>query len=65
MGNYGGLLRNGKSEVLKVDGEPIPGLYVAGGTAAVACENGWTMSHAFTFGRLAGRSSVEYMNTLE
>lgn len=65
MGNYGGLLRNGKSEVLKVDGKPIPGLYVAGGTAAVACENGWTMSHAFTFGRLAGRSSVEYMNTLK
>lgn len=65
MGNYGGLLRNGNSEVLRVDGSPIPGLYVAGGTAAVACENGWTMSHAFTFGRLAGRSSVEYMKTLK
>lgn len=65
MGNYGGLLRNIKSEVLKVSGEPIPGLYVAGGTAAVACENGWTMSHAFTYGRLAGRNSVEYMATVE
>ena len=64
MGNYGGLLRNANSEVLRVDGTPIPGLYVSGGTAAVACENGWTMSHAFTYGRLAGRSSVEYMKTL-
>ena len=65
MGNYGGLVRSVNSEVLKVNGDPVPGLYVAGGTAAVATENGWTMSHAFTTGRLAGRSSWEYIQSLE
>lgn len=57
---YGGLLRNEKGEVVKVTGDIIPGLYVAGEAAAAANANGWTVSHAITWGRIAGRNAGAY-----
>ncbi len=60
---YGGLLRNTKGEVVKVDGNTIPGLYVAGEAAAAANANGWTISHAITWGRIAGRNAGAYAMT--
>ena len=57
---YGGVLRNEKSEVVKVNGDIIPGLYVAGEAAAAANANGWTVSHAITWGRIAGQNAGAY-----
>ena len=57
---YGGVLRNEKGEVVKVNGDIIPGLYVAGEAAAAANANGWTVSHAITWGRIAGRNAGAY-----
>lgn len=57
---YGGVLRNEKAEVVKVNGDIIPGLYVAGEAAAAANANGWTVSHAITWGRIAGRNAGAY-----
>lgn len=57
---YGGVLRNEKAEVVKVNGDIIPGLYVAGEAAAAANANGWTVSHAITWGRIAGQNAGAY-----
>jgi fumarate reductase flavoprotein subunit len=56
----GGIARNVRSEVIRVDGSPIKGLYVSGEAAEAATENGFTMSHAATWGRLAGLYASEY-----
>lgn len=57
---YGGVARNAKAEVIKVNGDIIPGLYVAGEAAAAANANGWTVSHAITWGRIAGQNAGAY-----
>lgn len=58
--SFGGIARNEKGEVLKVNGNIIPGLYVAGEAAEAASANGWTCSHALTWGRIAGRNAGAY-----
>lgn len=60
MITYGGLLRDESAAVVKVDGSTIPGLYAAGEVTAAATENGWTLSHAFTWGRIAAQSAVQF-----
>ena len=57
---YGGIARNENGEVLNYRGTTIPGLYVGGEAAVAACDNGWTMSHAMTWGRIAGKSAAAY-----
>lgn len=57
---YGGIARNEKGEVINYRGNAIPGLYVGGEAAVAACDNGWTASHAMTWGRIAGRSAGAY-----
>ena len=58
--SYGGVVRNEKGEVIKVNGNTIPGLYVAGEAAEGANANGWTCSHALTWGRIAGKNAAAY-----
>ena len=58
--SFGGIARNENGEVLKVNGNTIPGLYVAGEAAEAASANGWTCSHALTWGRIAGKNAAAY-----
>ncbi len=58
--SFGGIARTEKGEVLKVNGNTIPGLYVAGEAAEAASANGWTCSHALTWGRIAGKNAAAY-----
>jgi 3-oxo-5alpha-steroid 4-dehydrogenase len=57
----GGLSARATGEALNSDGEPIPGLYVAGRNAAGLCRDGRTYASGLSigdatfFGRLAGR----------
>lgn len=57
---YGGVARNDKSEVLRADGRTIPGLYVAGEASANSSYMGFTLSNAFTWGRIAGANAAEF-----
>ncbi|MGW0816437.1 FAD-dependent oxidoreductase [Streptomyces viridiviolaceus] len=58
----GGLTTGTDSEVLHVDGEPIPGLYAAGrataGIAAWGYASGASLGDGSFFGRRAGRSAA-------
>ncbi len=57
----GGIAARATGEALDADGEPIPGLYVAGRTCAGLCREGRTYASGLSigdatyFGRLAGR----------
>lgn len=59
---YGGLARNVKGEVIRADGSAIPGLYVAGEAGANSSFMGFTLSNAFTWGRIAGASAANFAN---
>lgn len=57
----GGPVRNGKAQIMSVDGEPIPGLYAAGEFGSVwghhyqGCGN---VAEAMAFGRIAARTAL-------
>jgi 3-oxosteroid 1-dehydrogenase len=60
IGTKGGARVNGHAQVLRVDGQPIPGLYAAGNVMAGVMGAGYpgagsTIAAAMTFGWLAGR----------
>lgn len=57
---YGGIARNEKAEVLRADASVIPGLYVAGEAGANSAYMGFTLSNAFTWGRIAGGSAAAF-----
>lgn len=57
---HGGLMRNDKSEVIKITGESIPGLYAAGEVTGAANANGYTISHCITWGRIAAQNAAKY-----
>ncbi len=59
---HGGLVKNINSQVLRVDGSVIPGLYAAGEVTTVTNSNGYTISNAITFGRVAAQQAQKYMN---
>lgn len=57
----GGPRRNGRAEVLDVEGRPIPGLYAAGAvssTYSMALDRGFSIADALAFGRVAGRNAA-------
>ncbi|MDN6627029.1 MAG: FAD-dependent oxidoreductase, partial [Pisciglobus halotolerans] len=54
---HGGITKNKKAEVTKIDGEVIPGLYAAGELTTVTNSNGYTISNSITFGRIAAQSA--------
>ena len=60
---YGGLLRNTDAEVLRVDNTPMAGLFTAGETSSNSAYMGFTLSNCFTWGRVAGKSAAEYVQT--
>lgn len=58
---FGGLRIDVDARVLDQHGEPIPGLYAAGGDAAVFTQGyGGGLSQGATFGRAAGLDSLRY-----
>lgn len=57
---YGGIARNVEAEVIRADGTVIPGLYTAGEASANSAYMGFTVSNAFTWGRIAGENAAEY-----
>ena len=57
---YGGIARNVEAEVIRADGTVIEGLYTAGEASANSAYMGFTVSNAFTWGRIAGENAAEY-----
>ena len=57
---YGGIARNVEAEVIRADGTVISGLYTAGEASANSAYMGFTVSNAFTWGRIAGENAAEY-----
>ena len=68
LGTLGGVRINEKIEAVDKNGQPIPGLYVAGadaggmyGRSYVDFEGG-TLGFAYTSGKLAGENAAKYVN---
>ena len=68
LGTLGGVRINEKIEAVDENGQPIPGLYVAGadaggmyGRSYVDFEGG-TLGFAYTSGKLAGENAAKYVN---
>ena len=64
LGTKGGLVTDERSQVLKRDGTPIPGLYAAGNSSASVMGRsypgaGGTIGPALTFGFLAAEAAAE------
>ena len=57
---YGGIARNEQAEVIRADGTVIPGLYTAGEASANSAYMGFTISNAFTWGRIAGSGAAAF-----
>ena len=57
---YGGVARNTEAEVIRADGTVIEGLYVAGEASANSAYMGFTVSNAYTWGRIAGTNAAAY-----
>lgn len=58
---YGGPRRNAKSQVVRVDGKPIPRLYSAGELGSIYVQypqGGANVGECIAFGRLAGENAV-------
>lgn len=60
---YGGIARNENGEVIRADGTVIPGLYTAGEASANSAYMGFTLSNAFTWGRIAGSGAAAFAQT--
>ncbi len=58
---HGGVTKNDRAEVTRFDGSVIPGLYAAGEVTATTNSNGYTISAAITWGRVAAQSAVQYI----
>ncbi|MEG0944249.1 MAG: FAD-binding protein [Angelakisella sp.] len=59
---HGGLIKNADAQVLRFDGNVIPGLYAAGEVTTVTNSNGYTISNAISFGRIAANHVQKYIN---
>lgn len=57
---YGGIARNTEAEVIRADGTVIEGLYTAGEASANSAYMGFTVSNAYTWGRIAGENAAEF-----
>ncbi len=54
---HGGITKNTNAQVTRLDGTTIPGLFAAGEVTTVTNSNGYTISNAITFGRIAAQSA--------
>ena len=55
---HGGLAKNAKAQAIRADGSAIDGLYAAGEVTATTNSNGYTISAAVTWGRIAAQNAV-------
>lgn len=58
---HGGITKNELAQVTRFDGSAIPGLYAAGEVTATTNSNGYTISTAVTFGRIAAQSACAFI----
>lgn len=58
---HGGLVKDDMAQVVRVDGSAIPGLYAAGEVTATTNSNGYTISTAITWGRIAAQNAAAYI----
>ncbi len=58
---HGGIMKNENAEVVRFDNSVIEGLYAAGEVTTVTNSNGFTISNAITFGRIASQNAAEYI----
>ena len=62
LGTYGGILTNGKAQIIDAYGEIIPGLYAAGeivgGVHGAAYMTGTAFGKAIIFGRIAAKNAL-------
>ena len=56
---HGGLSKNEKAQAIRADGSAIEGLYAAGEVTATTNSNGYTISAAITWGRIAAQNAME------
>jgi fumarate reductase flavoprotein subunit len=61
---YGGVSRNTNSEVIRADESVVSGLYCAGEISSSSAYMGFTLSNAFTWGRIAARNAATYIKSL-
>ena len=55
---HGGLAKNENAQPIRADGTPIEGLYTSGEVTATTNSNGYTISAAVTWGRIAAENAV-------
>lgn len=55
---HGGLSKNEKAQAIRADGSAIEGLYAAGEVTATTNSNGYTISAAITWGRIAAQNAM-------
>jgi succinate dehydrogenase/fumarate reductase flavoprotein subunit len=61
-GTTGGPQHDQHAQVLRPDGQPVPGLYAAGAVSLVwghLIEHGGGLTDALVFGRIAGREAAQ------
>lgn len=58
---YGGVARTEKGEVMRADGETVPGLFVGGEASCNSAYMGFTLSNCFTWGRIGAQSAAAYL----
>lgn len=59
---HGGITKNENAQVTRFDGSVIPNLYACGEVCVVTNSNGYTISNAITFGRIAAQHVMKNMN---
>ena len=67
LNTQGGPRRNGKAEVIDVEGNPIPHLYAAGecgGVTSHMYQGGGNMADNMIFGQVAGRNAAAEKDAL-
>ena len=57
---YGGIARNTEAEVIRADGTVIEGLFTAGEASSNSAYMGFTVSNAYTWGRIARENAAEF-----
>ena len=58
---YGGVARTEQGEVIRADGEVMPGLFVGGEASCNSAYMGFTLSNCFTWGRIGAQSAAAYL----
>lgn len=56
---HGGLAKNENAQPIRADGTPIEGLYTSGEVTATTNSNGYTISAAVTWGRIAAQNAMK------